>query len=1820
MQKRRNVKTKIVASLITFMMFFTNFATLGSALVSYAADDSSDAIHYSVQFEKIENAEVEEPEEPQEGIVSPEITVPEEAEISEESSIDSNQENEEENSEEATEPEETEEETTEVEGAEVEGTEVEGTEVEETEAETSDVNNEEFSSIGMLIGSSGDEEEATEENIPAEAEIEEESEESTEAQEEVSEEPVAEEPTETNEVTEPTSNNVQKLENGYAIKIVVGLKESGYLKNAKVEIKDLANQVFTIKNNVELAEHIQSIDENKIKLKQINGGTEIEVLVPIEIKNEESIDIERLQNGTTFNLTATYVTAEGIEEVITKSESPRISIENTSNLVINSQFEKLIPYVKENVNYALAQIKVLAGSTNTVNLPVMDNVVEVELPVIDGAEISDVNVAAISTAYTNGLANGDVQFTVENWKYENGVVTIAVNNNPRDGRYYVSNGNDEYVITFTYNNYPKDSPGVLQAGTRARANVFNSEGTQELNSEITSEYDLSQANSNIITYEVAGNTQEFSKGYLYGNLNAQNPEYSIEYENNLNVNISRVELLNIVEIREAEEYFEDVNGNKYPTITDEGANSYYKSVRFNRKNLNAILGENGTFELLNENAEQLIEINKDTPDDGDGFIRVGFGDSKIDKVLFRINNPEGDGILSITATKRIDKTTYNKVDLVQFTSLKADYVAAAALEGDIVTDMGSTQVGIDLSDTMSAATVSVSRTELSTLVENEDVEISINLNNADENSDMYKNPVFELKLPREVENVLVNDISVLYGNGELDLNGYEIIDNGGSIVIRVELFGAQSRYAFGDSNIGTTIVLKTNMTVNKYKASSKGEIEMKYFNEDATGYAFEEEWSMRSDITPEAIIAENGYDATPLNIVAPEGLINAQSIFGYNGNRRIMSINQGFKEDTIETFTDMKNAEMKLITINNTGEELSDVRILGRTIFSGNTSIANNEVTLGTNQNAPMTSAIVAEDGNTLPCTIYYSENGTATDLLDDTENAWTTTPEDYRKVKSYLIVLDDVLQKGEVVSYKYNFEIPEQLSNEIDMAATFGTYFTGEKANGLVEADKVMLSTGEAPVLNVEIISDTDVNSAVGGQHIKFTARVTNQGSTVARNVVIDAIIPDATIYMENGVEREDVTELKFTIDEIRPGNVEEREYEVKVRESVPDQTYVEPAVQVNADGLEKPNYVASEEIMPVKTPGAKIFITSDSDSRKYQPGKEITFTTTVQNKLLTVLNNVVVVQRIPENVEVLEAYTEEFSENGIDTYKGDNAYINYEDGTVTYNIGKITRFKCFKMKVRLGDIDGYDKTVTTAASLYASELTEEYKSNELAVNIGKAKLDVRSYSSSDNKYIKEGETVKYVLHIANESDMEASNISVQNVIPDEFYVTSFDGTVGSTVTHGLPGNVLNMSLTIPAGQVAEIIANCTAKNLDNSVEEKAAANNWVVTGSNINNFQTTKYQNIVQQNSALADNPKTTTDYTVLKEEEVYVPNYLSEVTLNEKEETAEEEKYRIIGKAFNDFDKNGQRDDNEEGMENIVAKLCDAKTQKVLGQTTTNKVGEYLFENIAAGEYYVKFEFDKDKYALTSYKKAGVTADRNSDAIVSNYNAVTDKITIKDKSISDIDIGLFKSGIFDLDIDVNINQITIQNPEETATLSMENPKLAKYDVKPQYTNDTTLFVEYTIDVSNKGELSGYAKRIVDYIPDGFELYSQDNSNWYVGSDGNAYNNELEDVEIKPGETKTLKLLLTKKMTEEGTGIFNNNVEIAQAYNEYAIEDIDSVPGNNKQDEDDMSRADIIIGIQTGGSVVNVMIISTTLITLLVALYAIKIHIDKKNKEVIV
>lgn len=1799
MQMRRSFKEKFIASLLVFMMMFSNFATLGTALVAYAADDSAEDVVYSVQFVEVKH-ESEEPAESDEG--ETEVVVNEEA---------------------------VQEEVTEQESSVA--TAIGAADEQEKEVEEDSNASVEESSEGVVIGEESDEEspeeepvgEPTEEQPTQEQPIEEEPVQENPAEEEpVEEEPIEEQPVEEKPEVQPEED---EPEEGLALEITVGVKNSGYLKNAKVQIKDLADQIFKMKENISLGQYIQSIDENKIKLKQINSGTEVKIYIPIELKSETTIDMKRIQEGVEVSLLATYVDDEGNEGIITRSAKPVLNISNDVNLILGSTIEKCIPYVKDGINEALVQIKVTATTETENKLPIKDTTYEVSIPQIEGAEVKNVNVSAVNTAYTNGLASGDVVFTAENWSYQDGKVTIGVDNVEKDGKYQMNNGQDEFIISYTYSNCPELNTMLLKSTISAKSNVFNASGLSEVTNTIEKEYDLSQANSNIITYGVTSKTQDVSKGYLYANSNSEIPEYEVEFEKALNVNISRVDLIKTIEIRESAEYFLDDAGNQYATSLENGNNTYYKSVKLNRENLLSIIGETGSLELLREDGTSLIVVNKDTADDGDGYITISFGENKIDKILIRINNPVGEGILNIGTIKAIDKLVYEKSDLMLFRALNNEYVAAAQLQEDIITEMGTTVVTTNLIDTMTNATLSLSRDELSTLVENENIEMNISLNNASATSDMYKNPVFELTFPEEVENVKIVDMNLLYGNDELEIANIETLRNDSNqIVLRVTLNGAQTKYTLGDSEKGTTIILKTSMSVNMYRASREGKVVMNYYNEDATNYALGSDWQMITSPSSYMLSGRQGTFDAGLNIVAPEGFVNAQMISNYKEGKSLISVNQGTKEDTIDTFVDARMAEMKMVLINNTDEQMNDVHILGRTIFSGNKSIISGEE-LGTNQDAPMVSEIVPLSGNMQNATIYYSENADATDDLENLENGWTVAPEDLGIIKSFLIVIDGSVEIGDILMYSYNFEIPGKLTNNLDLCGTFGTYYTGTKTAGIGEADKVVLSTGDAPVLKVETTSDIDAATAVEGQRIKYTVKVTNEGRSISENTVVNSIIPDGTTYVENGELKPDVSELKIDMGNINPGKFETVTYEVEVNKNVSSHTEVKPNSNVEAEGLETPIYTTVERPVLVQPAQASIRLTSDLTGFTIQAGRELTYTIHVVNKNGNDLTNCEVVQTIPEGVEFVEAYAEEFEENGITTYKGEAGKYDSNSRTVRWNLDSISEFKNFKVKVVGSNISEVERNLGSTAILRADNLDSEYTSNELNIKIARPIIEMNYYANSDNKYIKEGDTVEYILELNNIGGVEATNIDVSNNIPKEFTVLSAECTKDDgTKSNALAVRNLNVDLSLAAGQSAKVSLKCIVENLPNSQEEQVTGNNWVVSGTNLETTTTGAIENIVQQNPEIANTVYENMQLDTTDKRPVSTETNKLEVNTqntNEKVEVQEDKAtYRILGRAFNDFNKNAQRDDDEEGMANIVAKLCSAESQEVVSQTVTNGIGEYIFEDVIPGEYYIKFEYDNTQYTLSDYRKDGINSDRNSDAIISNYKAVTDKIKVTDRSISDIDIGLIRSGIFDLSVEASINKVTVQNDKETVAYEMENPKLAKVDINPKYADSSKIFVEYTIEVANKGEIAGYAKRIVDYLPEELSLDTTINPSWYIGADGNAYTQELEDVLIQPGETKVLKLVLTKQMTEDGTGIINNSFEIDQTYNEYAISDIDSTPGNKAQDEDDMSRADIILGIQTGGSLINVMIISTTLITLLIALYVVKVQIDKKNKEVIV
>ena len=140
----------------------------------------------------------------------------------------------------------------------------------------------------------------------------------------------------------------------------------------------------------------------------------------------------------------------------------------------------------------------------------------------------------------------------------------------------------------------------------------------------------------------------------------------------------------------------------------------------------------------------------------------------------------------------------------------------------------------------------------------------------------------------------------------------------------------------------------------------------------------------------------------------------------------------------------------------------------------------------------------------------------------------------------------------------------------------------------------------------------------------------------------------------------------------------------------------------------------------------------------------------------------------------------------------------------------------------------------------------------------------------------------------------------------------------------------------------------------------------------------------------------------------------------------------------------------------------------------------------------------------------------------------------------------------------------------------------------------------------ITNNGNVAGYAKKIVDYLPDGLEFNSNMNQDWYASGD-TIVCTSLENEIINPGESKEVKLLLTKKMTENGTGTVTNKAEITETYNDQGLEDVKS------EEDDSNSTANVIIGVATGGPIVYITLTITILAIIACGAYIINKKILK-------
>ena len=302
-----------------------------------------------------------------------------------------------------------------------------------------------------------------------------------------------------------------------------------------------------------------------------------------------------------------------------------------------------------------------------------------------------------------------------------------------------------------------------------------------------------------------------------------------------------------------------------------------------------------------------------------------------------------------------------------------------------------------------------------------------------------------------------------------------------------------------------------------------------------------------------------------------------------------------------------------------------------------------------------------------------------------------------------------------------------------------------------------------------------------------------------------------------------------------------------------------------------------------------------------------------------------------------------------------------------------------------------------------------------------------------------------------------------------------------------------------------------------------------------------------------------------------------------------------YVISGTAWKDEDRDGKRSDSEERIADMTVDAMNADNGQIVASTKTDADGKYQFD-VENGNYIILFHYDNSVYTTTTYQSNNAEEDSNSDAIerdvtindsISKLGA-TDTLTVN-KNTENIDIGLVTRNTFDLKIDKYVSKITVNSNSKTTEYNQkENTKLAKAEIKSKNLDGSLVVIEYKIKVTNAGDVAGYARNIIDYMPSTLSFNSSLNPEWYI-SGNNIYTTSLANTKIEPGETKELTVVLTKTMSETNTGLINNKAEISESSNEMGIKDATN----------DKGSADVIISVSTG-ALVNY--VTTTIITLVI------------------
>lgn len=794
--------------------------------------------------------------------------------------------------------------------------------------------------------------------------------------------------------------------------------------------------------------------------------------------------------------------------------------------------------------------------------------------------------------------------------------------------------------------------------------------------------------------------------------------------------------------------------------------------------------------------------------------------------------------------------------------------------------------------------------------------------------------------------------------------------------------------------------------------------------------------------------------------------------------------------------------------------------------------------------------------------------------------------------------------------------EIPEDMRNKIEE----------QKKNVVLKAQEVEQQAITATLkgyVGDQELSEGDV--VYTGENIRYEISIENNINEAIENVNVQFGIPEGTKFVEytksanKGEYKEKEIEnniISKTIENIEPGdsNKVQLQYEVKVEDDT-EIANITNTLQLNY------NDTNSEKTLQYKVEKAEleVVLSGMKDLGEYiRHDESYAFAIDVTNISGKDMENVKI------NAITNSSYkVKEFVNNDFETITESNPL----------QIEKIEKGKTYSYYVSVCAEKSEDKY----ASIYVTA-NDIYRSGAHKRLIEKSSIETELTSNSQNTKIKNGDNIIYNLRVKNTGDVVQKVFGMYQSISKYAEVKSVEVNGNELEYNRMNGYIIKDEKNVEAEENIE--------NGENTEDEESENDDYVIGFSYDEDLEENSEFNVVITAQIVKEPEENNEDIISYAKVNEYITEKVThtlEKTTDKKDEDDSDKEdddnqdddnqdddnkqdndksdnkntYSISGRIWIDENKDGKRDTNENNTNNSKIRLLNVDSNSIT--TVESQNGSYKFENLEKGKYIVIFDYDKSKYSLTKYQAENVSQDMNSDAENNKITlegkeqqlAITDIITIEEKDITNIDLGLISAQRFDLELTKTVSKISINNASGMTDKEYDNVNMAKIEIPSKALKGSVVAIEYKIGVKNNGDIAGYAKQIVDYKPADLNFNSSLNKDWYQSGEY-IYSKALEKEEIQPGETKELTLVLTKTMTESNTGLTNNIAEIADASSLNGTLDSDSTFGNKKSGEDDLGEANVIVGIKTGFTTTNIL----TMVVISITMTLLGIYLIKKNK----